>query len=154
MILLLGYGNSLRGDDGVGHILAGLLQERLQLEWQTPLRVHTDHQLTPELVSEMAEADVVIFLDAREGDGIGRVVCEIVQTDAQTGLLTHNVTPAGLLSAAREYYGVTPHGLLVSVVGASFDYSDQLSPELSSLLPVILDEVEQLIRLHMFTIEE
>jgi hydrogenase maturation protease len=153
-MLLLGYGNSLRGDDGIGCVLATLLQERLQLEWHRPLHVHIAHQLTPELVTEMAGVNVVIFLDAREGDGVGRVVCEKVQAQPQTAAFTHHVSPTALLEAARELHGVAPEGLLISVVGASFDYSDHLSPELSQRLPVLLDEVEQLIRLHMFAVED
>jgi hydrogenase maturation protease len=62
--LVIGYGNSLRGDDGVGPLVAEQVAE-----WNLPdVRSLSVHQLTPELASEMALAKTVIFIDAYFGD--------------------------------------------------------------------------------------
>ncbi|MFM7313194.1 MAG: hypothetical protein ACKO0M_08520 [Cyanobium sp.] len=57
--LVIGIGNRLRGDDGVGFWLAERA-EGLQL----PVKVKAVHQLTPELVDDLAGAARVLFIDA------------------------------------------------------------------------------------------
>lgn len=151
MILILGYGNPLRSDDGVGCVLAHLLQERLN---RADVQVHLLHQLTPELVTLIAGASVVIFIDAREGENTGSIVCEPVHPQIHNGIFTHNTNPSGLLSAASDWYGAAPHGLLISVAGASFEYGDKLSPELTALLPTVLNQVERLIESYLSTPKE
>jgi hydrogenase maturation protease len=147
MILLIGYGNPLRGDDGVGYVLAERLAERFNRD---DLRVALLHQLTPEVVADIAGATHVIFIDAREGSNSGTVICEVVQPQHSGAIFTHQATPGALLGLAQDWYGAAPEGLLISVVGAAFDYDDKLSPGLQARLPAILDEVEQLIRSHVF----
>jgi hydrogenase maturation protease len=150
MILILGYGNPLRADDGIGCVLARLLHQRLNRD---DVRVHLLHQLTPELVAWIAGAVSVIFIDARDGEPAGTLYCEAVHPCLSEGVFTHNVTPAGLIGAAQDWYGAAPQGLLISVTGASFAYNEQLSPALNALLPTLLDQIEQLIRTHLSATE-
>ena len=59
--LILACGNTLREDDGVGPFLAAWAEER----WHDDPRVRVlcDHQWTPEMVEEVAQAESVIFVD-------------------------------------------------------------------------------------------
>jgi hydrogenase maturation protease len=152
VILIMGYGNALRSDDAIGRVLARLLGQRLNDEGD--LRIYQMHQLTPELVERIAGASFVIFIDARTDGHVGQVFSEAVSPQINDGTFTHNVNPAELLGAALDWYGAAPQGLLISVVGASFEYSDRLSPEITDLLPTILDKVDHLIRLHVFAMEK
>lgn len=149
MIVLIGYGNPLRGDDCVGHVLAQQLGQRLQ---NHSIQTLTPHQLTPELVAVIANADLVIFIDAAEGENAGRTACQVLIPQPTDGIFTHNVTPAELLAAAHNWYGANPAGLMISIVGESFGCSDQLSPTLAALLPTILNEAEAFINAHLQTI--
>ena len=56
--LVIGYGDSLRSDDGAGPRVAELLSG---LEGLTVL---TRHQLVPELADDFRGRDVVVFVDA------------------------------------------------------------------------------------------
>src|SRR5947208_15429626 len=59
-ILVVGYGNELRGDDAAGPRIA-----REVAAWGLPqVRTLAAHQLTPELAAELAHADAAIFVDA------------------------------------------------------------------------------------------
>ena len=58
-ILIIGYGNTLRGDDGVGYKIAEII-EQWNINNITSLAVH---QLTPDLAENIAQADTVIFVD-------------------------------------------------------------------------------------------
>ncbi len=59
-LLVIGYGNPLRGDDGVGPAVSGAIAV-LGLPGVRALSVH---QLTPELAAEAAGARVAVFVDA------------------------------------------------------------------------------------------
>ena len=63
-ILVIGYGNPLRGDDGFGSLAANNVEER-----QIPgVEVIVSHQLNPELAAFLSESGHAIFLDAVPGD--------------------------------------------------------------------------------------
>ena len=66
MILIIGYGNSLRGDDGAGLLLAEGLEEAWQAR-QVEVERLAVHQLTPELTLEISREEVtsVVFVDTR-----------------------------------------------------------------------------------------
>ena len=59
-ILVIGYGNELRGDDGIGPRVA----EAVAARNHPGVRVRIVCQLVPELAAELAEARTVIFVDA------------------------------------------------------------------------------------------
>lgn len=61
--LIIGYGNPLRGDDGLGWHVAQRLAAVLP---QHRARIEVCHQLTPELAEPISRADLVIFIDAED----------------------------------------------------------------------------------------
>lgn len=143
MILIIGYGNPLRSDDAIGQQIAEVMKERLPCE---AIRVITAYQLTPELVETIRLAKLVIFIDACLGTKPGKVFWEDVEPEGSTGAFTHHVTPKILLAAARELYAAKPAGILISIVGAHFDYSSRLSDELEQMRSEIADQVEGIIK--------
>jgi hypothetical protein len=59
-LLVIGYGNELRGDDGVGPKTAMAVSE-----WHFPgVKTMVCHQLTPDLAEPIAAAERVVFIDA------------------------------------------------------------------------------------------
>ncbi|MEO8391517.1 MAG: hypothetical protein ABI700_00855 [Chloroflexota bacterium] len=50
-----------------------------------------------------------------------------------------------LLAGAHELYGALPDGIMISIVGAGFDYGCELSPQLQAQLPLIANEVKTII---------
>jgi hydrogenase maturation protease len=112
-VLILGYGNPLRGDDAMGPAAA----ERLG-----GIAVH---QLTPELAERIAAADTVIFLDADATLPPGEIAVKAVEPADTT--LDHHATPAGLLRLARMVYGAAPRAWLIGMGGEDFDLREGLS---------------------------
>jgi hydrogenase maturation protease len=147
MNLLIGYGNTLRGDDGIGPVVARQLAARINRE---DVAIMALHQLTPELVEPISRARAVVFVDACHAESPGLVRCMPVAlpTDgdpsARTGgAFTHNVTPAALLAAAKLLYGAAPCAMLVTVGGESFDFGESFSPPVTSVVPRLLDTLQQ-----------
>ena len=59
--LIIGIGNTLRGDDALGRIAAERVLDAVDSQ---KVRVISQCALTPELAAEIAEVALVIFLDA------------------------------------------------------------------------------------------
>jgi hydrogenase maturation protease len=143
-ILIIGYGNTLRGDDGLGPVaaerLSDLLPERLA-------SVIAAHQLLPELTEPLSRVDLAIFIDACCDLSPGQLSCKPVEprTDV-SGPMTHHLDPPTLLALADRLFGHCPRGYLITVGGASFDLEPQLSPTMQACLGRVIDQVNQLIR--------
>jgi len=135
-VLVIGYGNPLRGDDGLGWHAAQHLAPALA---GFDTEIITCHQLTPELSEAVSRADRVLFVDARTGGPPGALkVQKVTSIEPQAPTFSHRFEPAALLAAARRIYGASPEGFVLSVVGRSFAYSEQLSSEVQTTLPELV----------------
>ncbi len=120
-ILVLGYGNELRGDDGAGPCVAEMLAAR-QLRG---VRVVTAHQLTPDFAELIARAGLVIFVDARVGGE--RTQVSAVRASTTGDLQAHSSDPSALLALAETLYSQCPPAWCVSIPADSFEFGFGLS---------------------------
>ena len=132
-ILVCGYGNPFRTDDGVGHILAENIEKVLG-ERGEETELSLEHQLLPELAEDFSRFDLLIFCDARVpsedgGDVDGYRIEEIAPDPHLEGLNIHSIGPGWLLSLARSLGRGVPPSVLISVEGESFDFGDEITPE-------------------------
>jgi len=134
-VLIVGFGNPLRGDDGLGYAAA----ERL-LPGDEDVEVMAVHQLTPELAEPVSRAALVIFIDARRDGMPGEVRQEEVLPLAPPAFW-HHVSPGILLGAAQAIYGHHPEAVLFSITGEEFGCREELSPVVAASLPNLLDRV-------------
>src|ERR1035437_380737 len=133
--LIVGYGNPLRGDDGLGWRVA----ERLH---GADAQVLTLQQLTPELMEPISRADRVIFIDAATGDTPGEIRQRTVEPMAAgSAAFSHFSTPEALLAGARSLYGRAAQGILITVTGADFSLSSDLSSAVSQSLDQVVARV-------------
>jgi hydrogenase maturation protease len=122
-VLVIGYGNTLRSDDGVGQHVA----HEVAAQGWPGVRGIAVTQLMPELAANMAQVEQVIFVDAVEGVAKQGVQAMDISAQATTGAMTHHATPQGLLAMAQALYGACPHAMLVSVPGVHFEIGEGLS---------------------------
>lgn len=147
MYLLIGYGNPLRTDDGVGQVVV----ERLSTIPETAgcrdsLTTIAAHQLLPEHAEAIGRAERVVFVDAEAGEEPGRITVHEIKPDVEGSAgLIHEFTPQTLLAYAQLLYGsAPPAATLITVNGFSFDYGEGLSDEMSRLLPRLIGRVSDL----------
>ena len=158
--LLIGYGNPLRGDDGIGwrvveeianrqSSIANSQRDNPQSTPHSALRTPqliAVHQLLPELAEPISETDLVIFVDASvEGEPGAIQVRTIEPAPPRIGAFTHHFDPAGVLGYAREVYGRFPRAYLVTVPAVSLGYGEGLSETVEAVLPEVLNQIEKLI---------
>jgi hydrogenase maturation protease len=142
-VLVVGYGNPLRGDDGIGWHAARLLATDPRL---ADARVLAQHQLVPELAADISRASLVVLVDAAaEGDPGSVRVRRVEPRPAPPTTWSHHVDPQTLAGLAEALYGATPPMVLVSVSAGSFAEGDGLSSALERALPEVVKVVAGLL---------
>ena len=133
--LILACGNTLREDDGVGPFLAQWAEER----WRNDARVRVlcDHQWTPEMVEEVAQAESVIFVDCATDCAAGFVrTMPVEPADANSKIGTHHLGAEQLLAFSQQLYGTMPRNSLLLTVGAcSLELREGFSETVQAALP-------------------
>jgi hydrogenase maturation protease len=123
-ILVIGYGNALRGDDGFGPLAAELIAGL----HPPGIEVIIARQLGPELAPDLSEADHVVFLDAVEAERPGVLKAAPIELrDLSATAISHHLEPGSLLAITRAVYGHAPAATLVTATAANFDHSDTTS---------------------------
>jgi hydrogenase maturation protease len=138
-LLVIGYGNTLRRDDGAGWIAARRLSKRLPAELASVVMVH---QLLPELSEPIARAQHVIFIDASAELAPGDVKRQALYADkTPERTIGHQQSPAKLLRMARDLYGQAPTAMIYSIGGSDFSYGCSLSRTVQIALRKIVREI-------------
>jgi hydrogenase maturation protease len=121
-ILLLGYGNPAREDDGLGPAAAAAV-EQLGLGHVT---VSSNYQLTVEDAVDVAQADIVWFADASR-TGAEPYELRHLKPARDIYVSSHLVQPEVVLALAAEYCGGAPEAYLLGIRGYSFDFREGLT---------------------------
>jgi hydrogenase maturation protease len=122
-VLVLGYGNPGRLDDGLGPALAEAVEE-MQLPDVT---ADADYQLQPEDALRIAEASVVVFADAAV-EGPEPFFFRPIEPRPGATFTTHHLDPEGLLAMAEETLGARTEAYVLGIRGYEFDeFGENLS---------------------------
>ena len=114
-MLLIGYGNPGRGDDGLGPALA----ERLESGAPPELTVDSDYQLTVEHAFDLAAYDAVIFADAAVV-GAGPFFYRPLQPRSPRSFTTHSLAPEAVLYLARTLFQANTEAYVLGIRGYEF----------------------------------
>jgi hydrogenase maturation protease len=135
--LIIGYGNPLRGDDGVGWEIASRLAAIIP---NGAAQIITVHQLVPELAEPVSEAELVVFIDASQSGDPGTWRCDEVKRRVLPGdLLGHHFDACDLLACSRALFGASPRAFVVSLAAESFEFQDKLTPTVEALLSDVVN---------------
>jgi len=121
-LLVIGYGNTLRRDDGVGPRVAGAVEE-LRLPG---VRTMACAQLTPEMADPLSQARAAVFVDAAL-DCPGRVRMRRIDPSDSSQVLAHAADPRILLALARDAFGRAPEAWLLTLPAEDLGFGEQLS---------------------------
>jgi hydrogenase maturation protease len=147
-VLVIGYGNSIRGDDAFGPVVAEQLDQALP---PCDVDIFVRHQLTPELAENIRDASLVIFVDASADGTAGEVVCRRLAPDPQASLsMAHHFAPGGLLRCTELAFGHVPETYVLSTRGSCFEFADsELSPPVAAAVPRAIARIRELIARHL-----
>ena len=149
-LLILGLGNVLLEDDGVGSAAISLLLDRF--DPPPDVRVLDGGTLGLSLLPHVEMSDAVILVDAVRADGapgsLVRLDGDDVAPAVATRLSPHQVGVADLLDGARWLGRYPARVVLLGLIPSSMDLAVGLSPLVRASLPqlvdLIVDEAAQL----------
>ena len=121
-VLVIGYGNTLRGDDAAGIRAAELIVKR-----HSEIECVCIHQLMPELAEQIAVSDIVFFFDADVNvtQPNMRLAMPNVEDDQPR---THFISPESLLRLSQMLYQRMPSkAYIIGIPASQFEFSEELS---------------------------
>jgi hydrogenase maturation protease len=146
-ILVVGYGNPLRADDGLGCHVARQIAHHLAGDPR--VEVVPCHQLAPEIAEQISTAEFVIFVDACSEGKPGTITETTVLPDgSMSGELGKANTPATLLAAAKALHGTCPPAVLFNMTGWCFEFGEHMSAIVSERFQGLVRMIEKTIAEH------
>jgi len=143
-ILIIGYGNPGRQDDGAGVLLSEKLEKWIQ---ETGLeQVHTDsnYQLNIEDAASIARHDLVIFADASHEE-MDDFRLEPLVASGKTEFTMHAVSPAFVLHLCKEVFNHEPDAYLVHIRGYEWEFMAGMTKRAGENLEKALECVREFI---------
>lgn len=138
-VLVIGYGNTLRHDDGFGPVVAEKLRAQLK---NSRVRILVRQLLTVDLIPELEVVSFCVLVDAattRDTDTFW--VREIAPEPVEPATLGHELSAATLLGLTLQLTGCAPRCQLFSVAPHSMELGEGLSPELVTLSNEVVDAI-------------
>ncbi len=142
-LLVLGLGNLLLGDDGLGAVAVHLLNQ----QYLAPegVRVLDGGTLGLALLPYLEDAEAVILVDAIRGDGppgsFVRITGEEVAPAVSTRLSPHQIGVADLLDGARWHQRYPRSLILLGLVPARLELGVTRSPAVEAALPALTERI-------------
>ena len=140
-LVVFGWGNELRGDDGLGPALLGRI-EALELR---DVETVEDYQLQIEHALDLEGADLALFVDASREGPAPFAFLEVFPR-SETTPSTHALSPRALLDIHGRLRGVPPPSFVLGVRGESFDLGGGLSAAGAERLEAAWEFVQALMK--------
>lgn len=139
-VLVIGYGNTLRGDDAAGiHAAEHIAKHHPEIVCTCV------HQLMPELAEQIAEYDVVFFIDADVNvtQPNVRLITPSIETDQPR---SHFISPESLLALSQQLYQHIPiKTYVIGIPASQFEFSEELSTQTNNAMHECIELVERII---------
>ena len=123
-LLVIGYGNTLRGDDGVGPRVAEAVEKLILPNVRTLIC----QQLSPEHADPISRAEKVVFVDAAV-DAPKEVQLRPLGPGDTTQLMAHAADPRTMLALARDVFGHAPRAWWLTIPAVNLEFTEELTPE-------------------------
>lgn len=126
-ILIYGYGNPGRQDDGLGPALVETLGKWLTKKQVEHVTLDSNYQLQVEDVTVIHDKDLVIFVDASMKENIRDVKMEPLEADPHSTFTMHAISPEYILALCRKIYGQHPPSYLLHIRGYEWEINREIS---------------------------
>jgi hydrogenase maturation protease len=123
-VLVLGYGNPGRLDDGLGPAFVEAL-ESMAIPGVT---FDANYQLNVEDAVEFPDYDVVVFVDADASGAEPFYIRPVEPEGAEMSFSTHHVSPEAVVALARDMFNASPEAYVIGIRGYDFnEFGQRLS---------------------------
>lgn len=125
-ILVYGYGNPGREDDGLGIELMRRLETWSKQSGLSEIDFDSNYQLNIEDAEIISDKDVVIFADASTEE-IDDFTMTEVTAESEATFTTHAASPGYIVKLCMELFGKCPSVYLLHVKGYQWEFREGIS---------------------------
>lgn len=127
-ILVYGYGNPGRQDDGLGIELVSRLEEWAAEKGLADIEFDNNYQLNIEDADVISRMDLVVFADASEED-IEDFCLSKVDGSGKLSFTTHAASPSYIVKLCQELFQKEPLVFLLHIKGYEWAFQEGLSSQ-------------------------
>lgn len=147
-ILVYGYGNPGREDDGLGIELVKRLEGWSKQSGLQGIAFDTNYQLNIEDAEAISEKDFVFFADASTEE-IDNFILTQVTGEKEVTYTTHAASPGYIVKLCADLFGKYPKVFLMHIKGYQWEFKEGLSEKAENNLQKAFDFMKDyLINLH------
>ena len=137
-LLVIGYGNTLRRDDGVGPLVA----EAVGALRLPGVRTLICQQLSPEHSAPVSQAHTVIFVDAAV-DAPREVQWRELQPNESSQIMAHAADPRTMLALSRDVFGQVPAAWWLTIPAVDLGFHEEFSPAVQRDFAVAVQKIRE-----------
>ena len=126
-ILIYGYGNPGRQDDGLGVALVEWLEIWAKAAGMAGLVFDSNYQLNAEDALAVAESRIVVFVDAAK-EGAAPFEFRELAPKNEIAFSTHAMSPESVLALAAELYDARPQAWMLAIRGYEWEPNEPPTP--------------------------
>lgn len=125
-VLLYGYGNPGRQDDGLGVAFVNMMEAWARENNRGDFDFENNYQLNIEDAEAVSNYDLVIFADASQED-IEDFCISKVDESSRISFTTHEASPGYVVKLGRELFGNVPPTFLLHIKGYEWEFREGIS---------------------------
>ena len=127
-VLVYGYGNPGREDDGLGNEMVKMIQNWIDEHKLGCMTTDSNYQLNIEDAEKMSEWDIVVFVDASKDEKLHEYTfTEVEPSDAKVEFTMHAVSPSYVRHLCEKLFNKTPETYVLAIKGYEWDFKEGLS---------------------------
>ena len=130
-ILIYGYGNPGRQDDGLGAAFIRKMEDWIADNQENNIQLDCNYQLNIEDAELISGKDMVVFVDATIEEIDDFSYTWINPDPARVEFSMHAVSPAFVVDLCRKMFGKAPDSYLLHIKGYEWDFKEELTTEAS-----------------------
>lgn len=147
-ILVYGYGNPGRQDDGLGIELVSRLEHWADVEGQGHIQFESNYQLNIEDAEIISNYDLVVFADASVEEMEKDVTLTRLDGKNELAFTTHAASPGYVVHLCSTLFGKIPESYLLHIKGYEWEFQEGLSERARKNLEEAFDLMKQVLSDH------
>lgn len=144
-ILIYGYGNPGRADDGLGIAFSEAIETWIKEKNTGHVSCESNYQLNIEDADLISRYDIVFFADASQEEISDVSLTQVSASDSRIEFSMHAVSPAFVLDLCKQIYNIIPQVWLIHIKGFDWDFREGLGKKAQINLEKALVLVKPLI---------
>lgn len=143
-ILLYGYGNPGRQDDGLGNVFIDRIEEWLKENKLSYIELDSNYQLNIEDAEAISDKDLAIFIDASVEE-INDFCLTKVSKESEITYTTHAASPGYIYDLCKQIYKTAPPTYLLHIKGYEWAFKEGLTKQAIQNLDLALEYLKPIL---------